>query len=205
MASSPDATPAPQPRRAATARRRWLLFLASMVPVAALVALLVWGSASSGGRPGGLIVNAEPGELTVTARPSPPFSLTPLGTAPAISKEALRGKVVMLDFWSSWCPPCRQEAPVLAQVYGEYADAPVEFVGVAIWDVESEVLRHISRYQVPYPNAIDDRGLVAVDFGVRGLPEKFFLDRQGNVVRKYIGPMEPKVLRTILDQLLAPQ
>ena len=176
-----------------------------MVPVAALVALLAWGSARSSGNPGGLIANTDAGEVAVTVRSSPAFSLVPLDDGAAISNETLQGKVVLLDFWSSWCPPCRLEAPVLAQVYRDYAGAPVEFVGVAIWDDRSEVLRHISEYDVTYPNAIDDRGVTAVDFGVRGIPEKFFLDSQGNILLKYIGPMQPEVLRGILDRLLASQ
>ena len=176
-----------------------------MMPVAALVALLAWAGARSSGNPGGLIVNDQPGEVAVAARPAPAFSLAPLDGGGAISNESLQGKVVMLDFWSSWCPPCRQEAPVLAQVYREYAGMPVEFVGVAIWDEAGQVLRHIDQYQVSYPNATDDYGVMAIDFGVRRIPEKFFLDRQGNVVRKYVGPMEPEALRGILDLLLAPE
>ena len=186
-----------------SARRRWLLFLGSIVPMAALLALLAWSAVRAGGNPGGLIVNSTLGQVDVALRQAPAFSLTPLDGGPVVDNDALRGKVVIVDFWSSWCPPCRAEAAGLAQVYREYADAPVEFVGVAIWDVSGDVLRHISRFQVTYPNALDDRGLMAVDFGVRGLPEKFFLDSEGNVVRKYTGPMEPERLRSVLDELLS--
>ena len=188
---------------APAARRRWVLFLLSMVPVAALVALLAWASARSPGNPVGVAVNDQPGRVAVAARPAPPFSLDRLDGGATISNESLRGRVVMLDFWSSWCPPCRQEAPVLQQVYREYAAMPVEFVGVALWDDPGEVLRHIDRYQVGYPNAIDGNGVVAIDFGVLGIPEKFFLDRRGQLVHKYIGPMDPDTLRDILDGLLA--
>jgi cytochrome c biogenesis protein CcmG/thiol:disulfide interchange protein DsbE len=183
-----------------------MMFLATIAPVAALVALLSWGVAHSEGNPGGLLTNSEPGEQTVAARQAPAFAVTPLDGGPMLDNESVRGKVVLLDFWSSWCAPCRAEAADLARVYLEYVDAPVEFVGVAIWDQTGDVLSHLSRFNVTYPNALDDRGHMAVDFGVRGIPEKFFLDAQGNIVRQYIGPMAPEALRAILNEMLsAPQ
>ena len=188
--------------RAPSARRRWVLFLLSSAPMAAILILLAWSVVRADGNPGGFLVNSEPGEESVVVRQAPAFALTPLDGGPVIDNEALQGKVVMVDFWASWCPPCRAEAADLAQVYREYEGRPVEFVGVAIWDDPSDVLRHLDRFGVTYPNAIDDRGTVAIDYGVRGLPEKFFLDRQGNVLKKFIGQIQPNALRELLDELL---
>ena len=61
---------------------------------------------------------------------------------------------------------------------------------------------HIQRYSIAYPNVMDDRGRVAIDYGVRGIPEKYFIDRSGNVVKKFVGPTEPDVLRAVLEELL---
>ena len=202
MESSQNPSSIHQPSPASPLRR-WLLFLASIAPVGALVGLLAWGVINSGGNPDGPLINSTLGSEAVAVRAAPAFSLIPLEGEAVVDNATLRGKVVMVDFWSSWCPPCRLEAPSLAQVYREYADAPVEFVGVAIWDDQGEVLRHLDRYQVSYPNAVDDRGRMAVDFGVRGIPEKFFLDREGRIVKKYVGPMEPESLRSVLDELLS--
>ena len=184
-------------------KKRNLIILASLVPVAALFALLGWGVASSGGNPGGLGIINEFGEVDIVNRPAPDFVKVDLNGS-TVSLASLRGKVVMLDFWSSWCPPCRREAPTLAEVYGEYGSQDVEFIGVAIWDDPGEVNRYVREFGLAYPNLLDDRGRIGIDYGVAGIPEKFFIDAQGNLVRKFVGPIGPQELRDALDGILEP-
>ncbi len=180
-----------------------MLFLISMAPVVVLVALLMWGLFRSDADPGGLLVHNEFSEAPVSVRRAPEFGGTDVVTGGTVSNESVRGNVVVLDFWSSWCVACRAEAADLAEAYAEYADMPVEFVGLAVWDDAGGVLRHIERYGVPYPNLLDAEGRTAVAFGVTGVPEKFFLDRDGVVLRKVIGAVSKEQLRAILDELLA--
>ena len=194
---------APSAERAPSGRRRLALFCLAMTPVAALVGLLAWGAVQSGGNPGGLAVNSAPGEEPASGRAAPDFAVTALDGGRVYDNAALRGKYALIDFWSSWCPPCRAEAPALAATYEEYRDAPVEFLGVAIWDQTRDVLAHIERYGVGYPNGMDADGDMVVAFGVRGIPEKYILDRQGSIVRKLTGPVSRERLREILDELLA--
>ena len=170
--------------------------------MAGLVALLAWASISNPGLPGGLIERTDSAEIGIDARTVPDFSVTLLDSETQVSDDSLRGKVVMVDFWSSWCPPCRYEAPVLAKVYKEYDPSEVEFLGIALWDGILQVSEHIRDYGVTYPNALDGTGTVAVDFGVRGLPEKFFVDPDGKIVKKYIGPLDAESLRRIIDGML---
>ena len=158
----------------------------------------------SGGSPGGFGVNAEFGQVEVSADQADDFSLK-LMAGGTLTLSELRGKAVMVDFWSSWCPPCRQEAPLLAEVYLEYEGLPVEFVGVDIWDVPSAAQEHIDRYNVPYPNGIDADGIIVINYGVTGLPEKFFISPEGMVVKKFVGPMSPSKLRGILNEMLGPR
>ncbi len=192
-------------------RKRNLIIIASAVPVVALFALLGWALARSGGNPGGFGINRDFGEVAVEQRLAPDFTRPalsmPSGEGPAggtVSLSGLRGKVVMLDFWSSWCPPCRQEAPGLAQVYREYDGKSVEFIGVAIWDHSQDVDRYVQEFDLPYLNVLDDRGEIAIDYGVAGIPEKYFIDARGNLVRKFVGPIGPDDLRDTLDSLLPP-
>ena len=182
-------------------RKRNLIVVASAVPLAALFALLGWVLADSGGNPGGFGVNSRFGEVPVDQRPAPDFAEESL-EGHMVSVEELRGKVVMLDFWSSWCWPCRREAPTLAQVYGEYRDRDVEFVGVAIWDKPKAVADYAREFGLPYPNVLDEKGEIAIDYGIAGIPEKFFIDAQGNLTRSFVGPIDAESLREVLDGLL---
>ena len=153
------------------AGKRNLILVASALPLAALFTLLGWVVVQSGGSPGGFGINSRFGEVPVDQRPAREFQVVTLEGDP-VSLRGLRGKVVMLDFWSSWCPPCRTEAPALSQVYREYRDRDVEFIGMAIWDDPGSVEDHVLEFDVPYHNAMDDKGEIAIDYGVAGIPRE---------------------------------
>ena len=108
----------------------------------------------------------------------------------------------MVDFWASWCPPCREEAPALARVYKEYEGQEVRFVGIDIWDCTEDALDFIGRYGVTYPKGVDKRGAITIDYAVRGIPEKYFINRDGVLAKKFVGPMNDQKLRQVLNELL---
>ncbi|HEU0022848.1 MAG TPA: TlpA disulfide reductase family protein [Dehalococcoidia bacterium] len=182
-------------------KRGWLL-LGTMLPVLGLLGLLAWSSL--GGGRGGVGVNQEFGQVDVEANAAAAFTLE-LMNGEVLELADLQGKVVLVDFWASWCAPCRQEAPVLQQVYREYAGRPVEFVGVDIWDRREDANQYVQDFAVPYPNGVDESGVIAIDYGVRGIPEKFFIGRDGLVHRKFVGPIHADALRAVLDELLSEQ
>ena len=176
--------------------------LGATVPVLALFALLTWAVVQTGGNAGTFGVNSEFGQVSLSPQAAKDFSLTTLDGA-TIDLAGLQGKVVMLDFWASWCAPCRFEAPDLVMVYLEYVDRGVEFVGVNIWDQLQGAIEYIDLYQITYPNGVDEKGTIAISYGVRGIPEKYFIDRDGIIVKKFVGPVDADILRTTLDELLA--
>lgn len=96
---------------------------------------------------------------------APPFTL-PLFEGQSISLESLRGKVVFLNFWASWCVPCRAEARTLEVAWLKYRDQGVVFVGVDIQDKEQDAREFLREFGITYPNARDASGRAAIDYGV---------------------------------------
>ncbi len=184
-------------------RKRNLIMLACIVPLGALFLLLGWAVVRSDSKAGGFAVNSKLGEIPINQRVAPDFLKQSLD-GEMVSLSGLRGKVVMVDFWSSWCPPCRQEAPALAQVYREYEGQNIEFIGVIVWDDWQHAARYIQEFDLPYPNVLDELGEITIEYGVVGLPEKFFIDANGNIAQKFAGPMDSESLRAVLDGLLVP-
>jgi len=182
-------------------KRVWIM-LGGGIPLIALIALLAWASIRTGGNPGGLATNTDLVELKVDAETARDFSLNLIGGG-SLKISDYRGQVVMVDFWASWCQPCRVEAPTLAKVYQEFQRQPVEFIGVDVWDNIGDAEVFLQQEGHNYPNGFDGEGVIAIDYGVRGIPGKYFIDREGVLVKKLSGPLTETTLRDTLNELLA--
>ncbi len=136
----------------------------------------------------------EDGVIAVEDRqPAPELSGTTLDGEP-LSVADLRGQVVILNFWASWCPPCRNETPLLEAAQDNLGD-DVALVGMDIWDAEGDARDFLAQYGVTYTVGHDDSGEVAVDYGVSGVPETFVIDAEGRIVVRFPGEV------TSLEQL----
>jgi cytochrome c biogenesis protein CcmG/thiol:disulfide interchange protein DsbE len=122
------------------------------------------------------------------ARPARSFTL-PMFDGTVLRLEDLRGKVVFLNFWASWCPPCRAEARTLEAAWRTYGDRGVVFVGANIQDTEADARAFLEEFSITYPNGMDRRSRVAIDYGLWGLPEAFIIDREGRIVYKHVGAL----------------
>lgn len=181
-------------------QRGWII-LGTAAVLLPLLGLLAWAAVRQQGQPAGAEINAQFGEVRVQETSAADFELA-LHDGGALRLSDLAGKVVVVDFWASWCAPCRQEAALINRVYSGYSGRPVEFVGVNIWDDEEAARVFLVEFGVGYPTGADPDGEIALNYGVRGIPEKYFLDANGVIRRKYGGPMPEDVFRSTLDALL---
>lgn len=113
---------------------------------------------------------------------APEFELPVLGGEGTISLASLRGKAVVLNFWASWCAPCKDEAPLLEAAWERYRDQGIVVLGIDAQDFRSDAKRFIRRYGITYPNVHDGEGSTLGRYGVTGFPETWFLDREGRIV-----------------------
>ena len=175
--------------------------VAAIAGVATLVSLIVViGLVMRGGNErSGLGIISIGRATDVRPRPAPDFVLTSFD-GQRIQLSDFRGRIVVLNFWATWCPPCRVEAPVLQRAAERLESAGVTILGIDVWDDQSAAIEFLNETGVTYPNAEDTTRLIPVEFGVTGLPETFVIDRQGVLVRRWVGPLSDEDL----DSLLAP-
>ncbi|HAX25568.1 MAG TPA: TlpA disulfide reductase family protein [Thermomicrobiales bacterium] len=111
-----------------------------------------------------------------------------------------RGKIVLVNFWASWCGPCRQEMPLLTTARGALGD-DVVMVGVNVWDTDADARTFLDTYEVNYPTGPDSGEKIAVDYGVSGVPETFVVDAEGNMVAHLPGAVTSiRQLQDMVDE-----
>ena len=125
-------------------------------------------------------------DFSESPRPAADFALPDLA-GKTVRLSDFKGRVVLVDFWATWCVPCLEELPDLKELYGKYKDRGFSIVGLSMDDEGKEVVApFVKEYQVPYPILL--AGLEPVEgFPVRGLPTAYLLDRRGFIVKKYFG------------------
>ncbi|MCY3946925.1 MAG: TlpA disulfide reductase family protein [Anaerolineaceae bacterium] len=114
----------------------------------------------------------------------------------------LRGQVVVLNFWASWCGPCRVEAPVLQAVHERWRERGVTVMGIAYIDVDRHSLAFIEEFGLTYPNAPDRGNRVSDRYNIQGVPETFVIDQQGDIAHFFYAAVNQTALEKVLAQLL---
>lgn len=140
------------------------------------------------------------GAVAVPFKKAPNFTLTLFdGTKFTLANEIGRGKPVVVNFWASWCGPCNDEASVL-QTAAQQNASRATFLGVDVEDVDSDALSFLHRYGVTYPNGSGNAGPISIQYGLRGVPETYFIAANGTVVRKWAGPLDKPTLDRYLTE-----
>jgi cytochrome c biogenesis protein CcmG, thiol:disulfide interchange protein DsbE len=145
----------------------------ALAAVAGLLGLLVWR----------LTHQTKPPKI---GAPAPVFSLKRVGSSRTLNLASLRGKPVVLNFWASWCVPCKGEASMLESAWRQYRKQGVVFVGVDWHDVSGDARTFLARHGVTYPTVLDRSGNVADSYGISAVPETYFIDRKGRLVGEHI-------------------
>jgi cytochrome c biogenesis protein CcmG/thiol:disulfide interchange protein DsbE len=171
-----------------------LAFAATVIILIGFLGLLIWG-----------VLNKESitglSGITMVNRTAPDFTLKTF-KGDTVSLEGLKGKAIVLNFWASWCPPCRVEATLLERTWRIYRNRDVVFLGVNIQDRKKDALSYIREFNVTYPNGPDPTGEISIDYGVSGLPVTFFISKKGMIVRRWVGAIEKSVLIRAIEEIM---
>ena len=169
--------------------------------IVGLVGLMAWG-----------LLNQTPvtalSGLTRIGKPPPDFTV-PLFEGEELALSDSLGRPMVINFWASWCWPCRVEARGLEQTWRAYKDQDVLFIGLDVgWlqgfqDPEDSARAYLQEFDVTYPNGRDVDGTITVDYGIVGIPVTFFVSREGIVERRWLGAIPEERLIVWLDELVA--
>jgi peroxiredoxin len=164
--------------------RRLFLFVA----LAATAYLAGCSTSTTGGKP--------------AAKPAPQFSFSSL-EGKTVAMKDLTNKVVVVDFWATWCGPCREEIPHLNKLYAELKGKGFEIVGVSMDTDGTDVVKEFAReLRIQYPIVMGNEKDAEAFGGIIGLPTTFIIDRQGNVAKKYIGLPPAEDMERVIKELV---
>ncbi len=143
------------------------------------------------------------GEMIIAAqrKPMPEIAMPDLNGA-TWNLSARRGRVTLVNFWASWCPPCRQETPGLVRMANDYRSRGFDVAGISMDDSDAPVRRFVQTYHVPYPILLPPANSPLAS-AIQSLPTTFLIDRQGRVAKVYDGAVGEGELRSDIDRLLA--
>jgi len=134
-------------------------------------------------------------------KPAPTFSLDRLEGTSKVTLADYAGQVVVLNFFASWCIPCKEENPALVRIWERYRTSDVVVIGILYQDSLDSGRRYVRDNGVTWPTATDEDGRIAFAYGVFGIPETYFIGPDGIIAGRHIGPIDEATLLAAIDSL----
>ena len=134
-------------------------------------------------------------------KPAPAFTLSRLDGGAPLSLSQYAGRAIVLNFWASWCIPCKQENPALVRAYERYRTSDVVIIGILYQDSFDSARRYVRDNGVNWPTLTDDDGRIAFAYGVRGVPETYFIGPDGIIAGRHVGPIDEATLVAAIESL----
>jgi len=168
-----------------------ILILAILISLFAIfLATGLANQASATGRSGEQLIGRRAPEFLADSINGKPLSLSNYPESP-----------IILNFWASWCPPCRDETPHFEKIWRLYKEKDVVVIGINVQDDLNSANEYISEFDVTFINGMDKNGRIMVDYGVTGLPVTFFLDREGMIIGRWVGSIGASSLESRAEAL----
>jgi cytochrome c biogenesis protein CcmG/thiol:disulfide interchange protein DsbE len=134
-------------------------------------------------------------------KPAPAFTLSRLDGGAPLSLSQYAGRAVVLNFWASWCIPCKQENPALVRAYERYRTSDVVIIGILYQDSTDSGRAYVRDLGVLWPTVADEDGRVSLSYGVFGIPETYFIGADGVIAGRHIGPIDEQTLTTGIEAI----
>ena len=133
---------------------------------------------------------------------APEFVLATMADdAPRLALSDLRGRPTVLSFWTTWCPYCLRQTPVMVEAHARVAAQGIQFVGIDVQEDRNSVATYVAQHQIEYPILLDEQGVIAAQYAVQGYPTTYFLDSDNRIVARNIGALTGEQLNTYLKML----
>jgi cytochrome c biogenesis protein CcmG, thiol:disulfide interchange protein DsbE len=182
-------------------RYQWNLLLIGVLIAGSLFIAATRVRPDSGASPLAAQTDVLPDPAPLPDHPAPDLALPQLdGTA--VTLRELSGQVVLVNVWATWCPPCRAEMPAIQQAYEEYRDRGFTVLAVNLREDAAAIAPFLEQRQLTFPILLDRDGQASAAYQAHALPSSFFVDRRGVLRAVYRGPIPPRVINGVVEQLL---
>ena len=176
----------------------WILLILGLAAVSIGIRLLIVDAPNA---PDPSAVRANSIYRFTSGDPAPDFTVRTLD-GQTLSLKDIKGQIVMVNFWATWCPPCRSEMPDMERLYQERKDDGVQILAVNLQEAPEPVSRFVEQYNLTFPIVMDTSGEMSQLFGVQSLPTSFFIDKEGKISGFHVGSLNKSAIERRIAQAL---